>query len=123
MHPIIVSNLLITYVILPLVYNTFYLQLYQVYTVPMVNTMLQKTWTMQVRKPDPAITDDEQYYTRPAGMDILKYCVSKGHYCSLSEGLFQVQGHTDCSLALYFSNDNACSHFILLYTHKTTSKN
>ena len=52
-----------------------------------------------------AITKDKQYSPCPVYMDIVKYLVSKGHYCSLSGGLYPGQGHTDCGLALYFNND------------------
>ena len=48
------------------------------------------------------VTDSEQYYTDPIDMDIMKYLISKGHYCSLSGGLYPVQGGNDCALALYF---------------------
>ena len=37
----------------------------------------------------------------------MKCLVSKGHYSSLSGGLYPVQGHTDYALALYLNNDNA----------------
>ena len=52
-----------------------------------------------------AITDDEKYFTHPIDMDIMKCLVSKGHYSSLSCGLYPIYNHTDCALALYFKND------------------
>ena len=58
-----------------------------------------------------AVTDDEQYYTCPVDMDIMKCLISNGHYCLLSGGLHPVQGSTDCALALYFNNDNAIKSY------------
>ena len=52
-----------------------------------------------------AITDDEKYLIHPMDMDIMKCVISKGHYCSLSGGLYPIYNHTDCTLALYFKND------------------
>ena len=36
-------------------------------------------------------------------IDIIKYLVSKGHFCPLSEGLYPRKGTNDCALALYFN--------------------
>ena len=57
--------------------------------------------------PYSAVTDDEEHYTQPIDIDIMKCFISKGHYCSLSGGLYPVQGHMDSALALCCNMDNA----------------
>ena len=77
------------------------------YRVPVLTTMVQKTLTTHLSNPYLAITDYEQCCTHPVNMDIMKYLVSKGHYCFLSEGLYAVQGSNSFGLALYFNDDSA----------------
>ena len=57
------------------------------------------------------ITDDDEYYRHQDNIDIMKCIASKGHYCSLSGGLYPVQGHTDCVLVLSSNNDNAIKSY------------
>ena len=47
--------------------------------------MFHKTLTKQLTCPHLGIGDDEQYYTHPVNIDIMKYLVSKGHCFSLLE--------------------------------------
>ena len=61
------------------------------------------------------ITDNKQYYNHPVDIDIMKCLISKRYYCSLSEGLYLVQGSADCVLALSFINDNAFNYTVLLH--------
>ena len=49
--------------------------------------------------------NDEKYFTHLINMDIMKCLISKGHYCSLSGGLYPTYNLSDCALALYFKND------------------
>ena len=67
--------------------------------------MLYMTLAIQMTKPYLAITDDKQHYTCPADIDIVKHPISKGHYCSLSGGLYLIQESADCTLDLYFNKD------------------
>ena len=76
------NDTLIISIILFLIDNTFNLQLHQVHNIPVVNTMLHKTLTIEIANHYLVITDDEQYYSCPIDTDITKCLVSKGHYCS-----------------------------------------
>ena len=80
----------------------------------MVNTMLHKTPTIELTNPYLAINDNVQYNTNPIHMDIMKCLVSKEHYCSLSGGLYLVNRHTDCALALYITKQ--CHVIYTLYS-------
>ena len=84
--------------------------------------MYFKTLTTQMTNPHVAIKGNEQYYTCPMDMHIMKCLVSKGHYSSLSVGLYPVEGHTDCVLALYCNNDKAIQSHCSV-TVKTINKN
>ena len=53
--------------------------------------------------------------------DIMKFFASKGHYCSLSGGIFPVKGHIDCALALCYNNENANMSYCP-FTVETISK-
>ena len=64
-----------------------------------------------------AITGDEWYTTWQIDMYIMKCLVSKGQYCSLSGGLYPLQGSTHYTWALYFNND-----ITLLYCSKYYSQ-
>ena len=64
-------------IVVLLVENTFHLQLYKVYHVPTVNTMLPNTLTMQLTNPSLVITDDKQHYTCSVDMDIMKFSYLK----------------------------------------------
>ena len=86
--------ILIIYIVVHIVDNTF--TPVQVCSIPVANAMLNKTLPYMCNK-SLFITDDEQYYTHPVDMDIMKCLVSEGHYCSLSGGLCPVQGSTDCA--------------------------
>ena len=66
---------------------------------------MQKTFTTALKNTYLAITNGEIYFTQPINIDIMKFLTSKGHYCSLSGGLYPIYNHTDCTLALYFKND------------------
>ena len=57
--------------------NTFYLEFYQIHSVPVVNSMLQKTLTIHLINSYLAIMDNEQYHTHLVDMDIMKCLVSK----------------------------------------------
>ena len=85
----------------------------------MLKTMLQKTLTILMTEPYLAITDSEKYYTHPIHTDIMKCCVSKGYFCS-QLGLFPLQGHTECALALQFNNDNAKKTFSSILANPIT---
>ena len=84
--------------------------------------MLHKTLTIQLTNSYFAMTDNEQYYICQVNMDIMKCLVSKGHYFSLSRGLYPVQGSNDCILVLYFNNDNAITTYCSI-TLNTVYKN
>ena len=53
--------------------------------------MLNKMLTNQASNPYLARTDDEQYYTHPVDVDIMKSLLSKGHYFSISEGSYPIK--------------------------------
>ena len=72
----------------------------------MVSTALCNTLQIDLKNTYLAITDEEKYFTQPVDLDIMKYLVPKGHYCSLSGGLYPIQNNKDCTLALYFKNYN-----------------
>ena len=72
----------------------------------MVNNMIHKIWTIPLKNLYLAKTNDIQYNIHPADMDIMKCLVSKGYYCSMSGGLYPVQGSNYCALALYFNDDS-----------------
>ena len=101
-HPFVYNDTTIISLIVPLVVNTFHLQLYCIHTVPMVNTALCKTFQTNLKNTYLAITDDEKYFTQPIDLDIMKCLVYKGHYCSQSGGLYPIQNNKDCIFALYF---------------------
>ena len=52
-----------------------------------------------------AITDNEQYYACQVGLDIMKFLIPEGHFCSISGGLYPVKGNNNCVLASYFNNN------------------
>ena len=72
---------------------------------PVVNTSPYKTLLIELKSPYLAITDNAKFYTHPLYMVIMKYLASKGHYSSLSGGLFPMKNSKNCALALYFQND------------------
>ena len=65
---------------------------------------LLKTSKIKLKTTYLAITDDEKYFSHLTDMNIMKCLISKGHYCSLSGGLYPIYSHTDCTLALYVKN-------------------
>ena len=79
--------------VFPLLDNRLHSQLYQICSVPMINTMLHKTVTIQLTNPYLAICDDEQFYTCPVDVDIMK--------CLVSGGPYPVNGNNNCYLALH----------------------
>ena len=72
---------------------------------PMVNTALCQTFKIKLKATYLAITNDEKYFTHSIDMDNMKFLISKGHYCSLSGGLYPIYNHADYALALHFKND------------------
>ena len=60
---------------------------------------------MEIKNTYLAISDDEKFFTHPIDMDIMKCLISKGHYSSLSGGLYPIYNHTGCTLALYLKDD------------------
>ena len=68
------------------------------------------------------INNDEQYYTHPIDMDIMKCLISKASYCSLVGGPCSAQGGRDCALVLNFNKDNAIKSYCLI-TINTITKN
>ena len=80
-HPLIYSDTLIISLIVPLVDSTFHLQLYHIHTIAVVNTVLGKTFKIEQRNTYLDITDDENYFTHPIDMDIMKCLICKGHCC------------------------------------------
>ena len=83
----------------------FHQWLYQIHSIPAINTMLYKTLNIQLTNPYLAINNDETYYACPVDMDIMKSLISKRHYFSLSGGLYHVQKCNDCVIPLCL-NDN-----------------
>ena len=47
----------------------------------------------------------------------MKCLVSKGHYYSLSRGIYPLQNHNDYALALYFKNDPNIKSFCSISVH------
>ena len=84
--------------------------------------MLCKTLTIEITKSYLVITDEKQYHTCPADKHTMKCLVSKGHCCSLSEGLFPMQSHTYCNLGPCINNDNTIKSHCSI-TVKPISKN
>ena len=74
-HPFIFNHTLIISLVVPLVGNTFHLQLYQIHSIPIVHTMFHNTLTIQSTNPYLAITNDKQYYACPIDMVIIKCLV------------------------------------------------
>ena len=70
------NNSLIISLVVPLVDNTFHLQLYHIHTVPMVNTAIHKTFQIDLQNSYLAITDDKKYFTHPIDINIMKCLVS-----------------------------------------------
>ena len=87
----------------------------------MVNTALLKTFKIELKNTYLAITNDEKYFTHPIDMDIMKCLVPKGHYCSLSGGLYPIHNHTDYALALYFRNDIQIKSFCPILVNNIAS--
>ena len=114
-HPLIFNDTLIISLVVPPVHNTFHLQMHQIHSAPVLNSMLPKALFIHITNPYLVVNDDGQYCNHPVKMDIMKCLVSIEHYCSLSGGLYSLQGSTDCALPLYFNNDNA----IRKYCHVT----
>ena len=104
-QPLNYNETLIISFTVPLVDSTFHIQSYCIHTIPMVNKALCKTFKTELKITYLVITDNEKYYTHPIDMDIMKCLISKGHYCSLSGGLYPILNHTDCTIPLYFKND------------------
>ena len=75
--------------------------LHHLHSVPVVNIMVHMTIQVRLTNPHLSITSDEKYYAHPMEMDIIKYLVSKGHFCSLSGDIHTVKDSNDCALALY----------------------
>ena len=117
------NDTLITFLItslgVPLVDNTFHLQLHQIHSIPMINTLLHKTLTMQIKSPYLAITDDKQYCTGLVDMDIMKCLISKGTI-GLSGGFYPVHRHTHCALSLCFNNDYAIKSYCSITVNAIT---
>ena len=82
----IFNHTLVISIVVPLVDSTFHLQLYQLPSDQMVNTMLQKTIQIQLLNTYSDIAN-EQYYAWPTDLDIMKCLVSKEHFLSLSGGI------------------------------------
>ena len=93
-HPLTINDMLITSLVVSLADNTFHIQLSQIHRVPSVNTMLCKTLTIEIMNPYLAITDNEQYYTRPVDMDIMKCLISRDTAAPYSGGVFLIQRQT-----------------------------
>ena len=98
---IIFNYTLIISITVPLIDNTFHLQLYQS-TVSSGNTKLHEILITHLMITYLTITNDEQYYTCPVDMDIMRHLVPKWHYRSQSGGLYPVQGSNVCSISLPF---------------------
>ena len=47
--------------------------------------------------------DQSHYYAHPMEINIMKYFVFKGHFCSLSWGIYPVKGSNEYALGLYFN--------------------
>ena len=69
-----------------------------------------------------AKTDDNWNYSCPLDIDTMICLESEGQYCSISGGLFPIQGHTDCALSLYLNNDSAIKSYCSI-TVKTININ
>ena len=54
-------------------------------------------------------------------MDFMKCLLSKGHYYSLSDGLYPINNHTACALALYFKNNIQIKSFHPISVNNTAS--
>ena len=104
-HSIILNKKLEMTLIKLLVDNTFHMHLYYIHSVPMVSIVLHMIIQIQLINAYILQTNSEQYYVDPIGIDILKCLFFRGHFSSLSEGLYQLQGSSDFALALYFNND------------------
>ena len=87
----------------------------------MVNTALNKTFKIELKTTYFAINNDKKYFTYPIDIDIMKCLISKGHYCSLSGGLYTIYNQTDCTLALYFKNDIQIKSFFPISVNNIAS--
>ena len=103
-HSLIFNTTLIISLIFSIVDSTFHLQLHHIQTIPMVNMTVHKTFNIELKINYLAMTNDKKYFIYPIDMDIMKCLVSKGHYCSLSDGLYPIYNHIDCALPLCFKN-------------------
>ena len=132
-HPLIYNETLTISLIVLLVDSIFHIQLYCIHTMLLVNRAPCKTFKIEIKTTSLAIIDDEKYFTHSMDMDITKWHVSKGHYCSLSGGLYPIYNDSHCTLALYFKNNiqiksfcpisvnNIASNFIVQLNKISTS--
>ena len=121
-HPIIFNDASIISLLVPLVDNTYHLQLYQVHSIPKTTIILLRLQYLNYTK-DKCLSNCkrwQKYYTNWIDIDIMKCLISKQDYCYLSGGLYPVSGSTDFTLALNFNKDNVIKSFCSITVNTIT---
>ena len=85
--------------------------------------MLHMALQMQLINPHLVINNDEQHYTLPIEMDIIKCLGSKAHFSSLSGDLYPVKDSKECVLALYFMDNKDIKTHCSVFTQRKCHHN
>ena len=97
----------------PLVDKSLQFNLYRIHNIPLVHSIMKKSFKLSIQEEYLAIRLNSQYILFPLNINIMACQVSNGQFCHINSPLYAAHTSNSCSYALFLKDRVKINNFCI----------